>query len=146
MKGGSQRRIRKARFVPLSKEGQDTRPFYKETEVHFLGFERKRCTTFKYLEYIFHLKMNLSNRLVRNKRIKQPVNKSFFVVLNKANYNEYYILNEFKNSPWKNWFVLCRKEQRIQVSYFYLVGKFQCLNHTHLRFSSKSTIIFILYI
>ena len=40
MKGGSQRRIRKARFVFLSKERQD-RPFYKETEAHLSFWDLK---------------------------------------------------------------------------------------------------------
>lgn len=41
MKGGSQRRIRKARFVPFSKERQDIRPFYKETEAHLSFWDLK---------------------------------------------------------------------------------------------------------
>lgn len=41
MKEGSQRRIGKAGLVPLSKEGQNTRTFYREIEVHLSFWDLK---------------------------------------------------------------------------------------------------------
>lgn len=41
MKGGSQRRIGKAGLAPLSKEGQNTRTFYRETEAHLSFWDLK---------------------------------------------------------------------------------------------------------
>lgn len=62
--------------------------------------------------------MNLANHPVRKKKSKIAFDQVLFVVLNETNYNEYHISNEFKNSPWKNWSVLYKKESSSELFAF----------------------------